>query len=102
MTIKRVGPLSVAKIAGVIYAVLGLLIGVAIAMFSLMGMALSSLQRSMPENAFSPLLGVAMGLGAIVACPIFYGGIGFLFALIGAWIYNVVASKIGGIEIDIA
>jgi hypothetical protein len=45
---------------------------------------------------------VVIGLGAIVVCPIFYGAMGFVFALIGAWFYNLVASKVGGIEIDVA
>jgi hypothetical protein len=44
--------------------------------------------------------GALLGVGAIVALPILYGGFGFIFTLIGAAIYNVIAGVIGGIEIE--
>jgi hypothetical protein len=34
-----------------------------------------------------------MGLGAIVAFPILYGVMGFISAWIGAWLYNLIASR---------
>ena len=34
----------------------------------------------------------------IVLAPIVYAVVGFLFTLVGAFIYNIVASKIGGLE----
>jgi hypothetical protein len=101
VTIKRVEPVSCAKIAGVIYAAMGLLIGALFSLFALLGMAFSGTQRGLAQNAVSPLIGAVIGLGAIVMCPILYGMMGFVFALIGAWLYNLVASKVGGIEIDV-
>ena len=84
MIIRRVGPLSCAKIAGIIYAVLGLVLGAAVSMIAMIGAALSSTQRT--ETALTPILGVVFGIGAIVMLPIFYGVIGFLSGLIGAWL----------------
>jgi len=46
-------------------------------------------------------MGVLFGVGAIVALPIFYGLLGFIFALIGAAVYNLVASWVGGVELDV-
>ena len=40
----------------------------------------------------------SMGIGMLVIIPIMYAVFGFLFTLLGAWIYNMVASQIGGIE----
>jgi hypothetical protein len=35
------------------------------------------------------------------ALPIFYALFGFLFTLFGAWMYNLIASRIGGIEVTL-
>jgi hypothetical protein len=42
------------------------------------------------------------GAGATVAAPILYGVIGFVSTLIAAWLYNVIAGFVGGVEVDIA
>src|SRR5450432_2531659 len=102
MTIKRVGPVSCAKVMGTIYAALGLLIGALFSLIAVLGLAISGGQQSMDAKAISPMLGAAMGAGAIIVFPILYGCLGFVFALIGAWLYNMVASKVGGIEVDIS
>ena len=36
-----------------------------------------------------------------IFAPFLYGGIGFVFGAIGAWIYNVIAKRLGGIEIEL-
>jgi hypothetical protein len=102
MIIKRIEPLSCAKIAGVIYGAIGLLIGALFSSFALLGIAFSSGAHGSAGHAISPLLGAALGIGAIIACPILYGMMGFVFAFLGAWLYNLVASNVGGIEIDIS
>jgi hypothetical protein len=102
MIIKRVEPVSCAKIAGVIYAAIGLLMGALLSLLALIGMAFAGAQRGLAQNPVSPLIGGVVGISAIVVCPIVYGMVGFVFALIGAWLYNLVASKVGGVEIDVA
>jgi hypothetical protein len=102
MTIKHIGPLSCAKIAGVIYACLGLIVGALISVFAAIGFAFGGAQPGLGERSVSPLIGTVVGIGAVIFLPIFYGAIGFVFALLGAWLYNMVASKVGGIEIDIS
>jgi hypothetical protein len=42
-----------------------------------------------------------VGVGAIIVLPIFYGGLGFVGTLIAAWLYNVIAGVVGGIELDV-
>ena len=39
-----------------------------------------------------------MGFAMMLVFPILYAVFGFLFTLLGAWIYNMVASKMGGFE----
>jgi len=98
MIVKRVGPLSVAKNAAVLYAVLGLIVG---GMFSLAAMA-GAFGAAGGENS-GVAAGVAglIGVGAIVIAPIFYACIGFIGAIIACALYNVVASMVGGIELDV-
>jgi hypothetical protein len=94
MVINRVGPVSCAKITGTLYAFLGLIIGAFFSLFALAG-GMGS------DRAGGAALGAMMGIGAIVMLPILYGCLGFVASLIGAWLYNVVAGLVGGVEIDV-
>jgi hypothetical protein len=94
MVIKRIGPVSCAKIAGTLYAILGLFFG---AIFSLVALAGGFASNTSGAAGF----GAIVGVGAIVTFPILYGGIGFVTSLIGAWLYNVLAGMVGGIELDV-
>ena len=49
---------------------------------------------------FVPSAGYSVGMA--IAMPIFYTIFGFLFSLLGAWIYNLVAARIGGFEFQTA
>jgi hypothetical protein len=96
MVIKRVGPLSCAKIAALLYAIIGLIFGAMFSLFALVGTFPSD-----PAMPISPLFGVAMGVGAIIFLPLFYGAMGFVMTLVFAAIYNVLAGIMGGIEIQV-
>jgi len=96
MVIRRVSPMSCAKIMGVLYAVIGLVIG---GIFSLVAMAAGSLGG---RNAFPfPMAGALMGAGAIVVLPICYGLLGAIMSAISAVLYNLIAGAVGGIQIDV-
>jgi hypothetical protein len=95
MIVKRLAPLSFAKIAGVLYALMGLLFGGLFSVASILGGFMGG------GEADTPFGGMIFGVGAIVILPIFYGVLGFLTTLIGAALYNVIASVIGGVEIDV-
>src|SRR5205814_9544006 len=94
MVIKRFGPVSCAKIAGTLYAMLGIFIGAIVFMIG----SISGIAAATPRG-FG--LGATLGAAAIVAFPIFYGCLGFVAALIGAWLYNVVSAMVGGIQLDV-
>ena len=94
MVIRRIAPLSLAKIAGTLYAVMGLFFGCILSLVAMAG----GFGSEAPQN---PALGALFGVGAIFILPIFYGGIGFVGMLIAAWLYNVIAGRVGGIELDV-
>jgi hypothetical protein len=94
MVIKRIAPLSLAKVAGTLYAILGLVLG---CIFSLVAMAGAFGAQSSRAAGFGAIIGV----GAIIFLPILYGVIGFIGTLIAAWLYNVIAGAVGGIELEV-
>lgn len=94
MVVRRVSPLSLAKISGLLYAFLGLLIGAFVSLFSFVASGM------LPERDAGPFA-MLFGVGAIVVLPIFYGVIGFIGSLIMAALYNLVAGMVGGIEVDV-
>ena len=94
MVIKRFQPLSVGKVAGLLYGAMGLFVGVIVSLATTLG-GLAG------RDTFGGLAGGLVGIGAIVLLPIFYGGLGFIVAIIAAWLYNLAAGFVGGIEIDV-
>ena len=90
-------PCPCAKVAGLLYVVIGLIAG---GLFSLVamagGFAAAAASPSNGAGAFAALFGV----GAIIILPIFYGVFGFIGTLIMAWLFNVAAGMVGGIEVD--
>lgn len=94
MVIKGIAPLSFAKVAGTLYAVMGLVLG---CIFSLVAMAGGFGAGTSRAAGF----GAIVGVGAIIFLPILYGVLGFIGTLIAAWLYNVIAGVVGGIELDV-
>jgi hypothetical protein len=94
MIITRIGPLSFAKLSGLLYAIFGLVFG---GIFSVIAMA----GGFASDTAGAAGIGALIGVGAVVVFPIFYGLMGFVTTLVGAWLYNVVAGVVGGVEVDI-
>ena len=90
MTLRRIDPLSAAKVAGLLGVLLGVLIGLFMALFG-------SLVDPTAEEGF----GGSFGIAAVFLFPIAYGSVGFVGGLIGAFLYNLVAGWVGGIEIEL-
>ena len=87
MIVKRIDPASAAKICGVIYAAIGFIIGILVALVSSTGLG--------------GMLGGGFGMAAIIVLPILYGFGAAVVAFVGALIYNVAARKVGGVQLDV-
>jgi hypothetical protein len=95
MTIlKRIGPASAFKVGLVSYAVLGLIAGVFCSLIALTG-------ASFAPHAHLPFAR-AIGLLAVIVCPLVYGIVGGIAALIGALIYNLASGWVGGVGVEIS
>ena len=86
MILKKVGVMSVANIQGLIGVFLGLILGI---IYAITGAATG--------GALGPMFSWIM----IIIMPIAYGIFGFLGGIVGAWLYNVVAGWIGGVNMDL-
>lgn len=97
MTLNRVGVLSAGKIFGILYAAIGLLIGIPFALISLLGLA------AQPEaGGEAAIFGLLFGVGSVVIWPLLYGVLGFITAVISAFLYNLLAGMVGGLELDLS
>ena len=94
MIIQRVDPMSVAKISGLGYAAMGLLIGGFVALLSMAGLAGQAMGM---RRSFGALFGV----GAVILFPVLYGVLGAIASFVGAAIYNLLAGAVGGVRIDV-
>lgn len=94
-TVKRIGPGSAFKVGLALYGLLGLILGVIFALISAVGGAVAPASQAGVFRMF-------FGVGAIVALPIFYGIIGGIGGALSAFLYNLVAGWVGGLEVDIS
>jgi len=94
MIIKRIDVISCGKVLGALYALLGLIVGALFSLSSLVGLAAAD--QGADGNV--PML---FSFGAIILFPVLYGLMGFIGGIIGAALYNVVASVVGGVKLDV-
>ena len=96
MVVKRVGPLSAAKIAAIIYAIFGLIFG---GLMSLFGMAGALAGGGENSGLGAGIMGM-VGVGAIVFLPIFYACLGFVMSLLlGGLAVMAVARLVSGFHV---
>jgi len=97
MVIRKIGIGSVVKVSGVLYGLLGLVIGLCVALFAVVGLgAAAASNEDVPG-----WMGSLFGIGAIVIFPIMYGVMGVIGGVLLAALYNLVAGITGGLEIDV-
>jgi hypothetical protein len=92
--LKRISPASALKVGLVAYGIAGLILG---AFCSLIALGAPVFTR----HAHPMFVGRFVGVFAIILCPIVYGLIGGIAAVIAAGIYNLAAGWVGGLEVDI-
>jgi hypothetical protein len=91
--VKRISPSSAFKVGLVVYALLGLIIGLFFSLFGLL--------RAVIPGTGAMAGGMLFGTFAVIAFPVLYGLIGGVFGALGAAIYNLAAGWVGGLSIEI-
>ncbi len=90
--IKRFAPVQLGKMLAVLYGAMGLLF---IPFFLIM----SVMATRVPQQQRVGMM--ALGTGFAFIFPFLYAAFGFIFGIVGAWIYNLIAKWIGGIEVEV-
>lgn len=96
--LKRIAPVKFGLILGIIYGIISL---VFIPFFLLsFGIALLA-PHSQQNGALPEGLGMAFGVVLCLVLPFVYAVMGGLLGMLAAWLYNVAASWVGGIEFEV-
>jgi ABC-type xylose transport system permease subunit len=94
--IQRIGVISLAKIQGLLFLLFGLLFGLLYGVIvSIVGIVAAATGEK------EALILVIAGVACIIGFPLLYGGMGFVMGALMAWLYNLVARRFGGLEIDL-
>ena len=99
--VKKFEVFSFAKLQAVVFALLGVLAGIA---YSFGGLVIDTLVSiGWITSAATPGLscGTVLAFGALIGMPIIFAAFGFAAGLIGAFLYNVLAKRFGGIHVDL-
>lgn len=95
-TLKRIEPLQLGKISGALYGLMSLIF---VPFFLLAAL----IPGFMSQNGDGPsaAISIAIALAMAVFFPIIYAVMGFILGVISAFFYNVIAKRIGGIQVDV-
>lgn len=101
MVIRKIGVMSLGKLMAVMYAGIGLLIGVLYALFAVIGGGAMMAMGGEQNAALGGGMMIGMGLAAVVVAPIVYGIFGFIGGVISAFFFNLAAKYAGGLELEV-
>ena len=95
--LRGVGVVSIGKMAAVLYAAIGLIVGLILAGVGTLGgfAGMAAGERG------AGLFGMFFGVGAIIICPILYAIVGALVWMLVAALFNLAVGMIGGIELEV-
>jgi hypothetical protein len=90
--LKRIGVLSLAKLETIIMAIFGFFAGIFYAIFP----------QLINTSSVDTAVGNPFGWWGVIIFPIIYAILGFVIGVIGAWVYNLLARWVGGIELELS
>jgi hypothetical protein len=100
MVVKRVGVFSIAKMQALIGFIIGLIVGVLYGVIFIIGGAVTMTQSSSSAGPGGAMM-IGMGVGFMIGLPILYSIFSFIFGAIFAWVYNISARFVGGVELEL-
>lgn len=99
--LSRIGVGSAVRLSAVGGVVLGLIAGIAYSFGGAIIDALVSAGWVTSDETPGLSSGTVLAFGALLGMPVIGGTAGFVAGAFGAWLYNSVASRVGGVKIDL-
>jgi len=99
--IKRIAPLQAGKMLGIFYGGISLLIVPFFLLAGLMGAFAQHANSNQSGGNAPAALFAGLSLVFVILIPVIYGVMGFVFGIISAALYNLVARFVGGFEVEI-
>ena len=90
--LRSIGVLSCAKVFAVVHGALGILVSVLLFVIGLAG------AFAAPGKNGLGMVGITI---MAIVMPFFYAGLGFVMGAVGAFVYNLVAQHLGGLELQL-
>ncbi len=102
MELKRIDWKSTAKLFGVLYAVIGAIVGVMYAgIFGIIGIIGLLAANDTTTAIIGLIIGAVIAIIVLIIAIIFYSIIGAIAGAIMALVYNFAAGRVGGIKLDL-
>lgn len=92
--VKKIRALSLGKVMGLIYGMMGLLFGVIMSVAVILGSTFGA-------TGDNKVVGIIFGVGAAIFVPVIYGVMGFVSGVVSGWLYNIAVRWTGGLEVEI-
>jgi hypothetical protein len=100
---KKINILKYAKFQGIICSIIGLLFGVIYSFGGLIVDSLVTLGMTDPiiwDNTPGLSYGTFLAFLSLIAMPLYFGGIGFIFGLVGAFLFNKLKHLFKNIDLN--
>lgn len=91
--LRRVNPLQFALVSATLYAIVGFI-------FALLWLPFGAMMAALPGSS-ARYFGAGFGIAVVILWPIAYFILSFIFGLIVAALYNLVAGWTGGFEVTL-
>ena len=99
LKLKRIAPMQAGKLLAALYGLLSLVFVPFMLAFMAFGSLIARSQGGANFPHFPAMFGIGMGLFMVIM-PFMYAFMGFVFGVLGAWVYNLLAGWMGGFEFD--
>ncbi|HVP57224.1 MAG TPA: DUF3566 domain-containing protein [bacterium] len=99
--IKRFDITSVVKISFVIYAILGMVVGLIYVLVAVLFGSLLDLSDAFQGTELFRIAATGIGILLVPLFGVLYGVIGALGGLLGAAVYNLISKALGGVKLDL-
>lgn len=94
VTVNKLGVLSVAKLSALFFGLIGLVRGIAYAIAY-------KTEPASVTYAFAGNPTFTFGYWAILVFPIIHAALYFVLGALSAWLYNIFARWLGGVDVDL-